>query len=290
MRLGRALFKRPPDAYTGLFKMRSMSADPYRLPPPPSPARDWALLLDVDGTLIDFASHPDGVVVPPELVSDLARLHEALGGALGLVSGRRLETLDALFAPLVLPAIGLHGLQRRDRGVHTHARPHEWAWVCDSAVALCAKFPGSLVEDKGVTLALHWRNAAAAEEPLREFANSALIQLPGYRLQPGHDVLELRPDGHDKGDAIIAMLDSPAFHGRVPVFMGDDLTDEHGFDAVNLRHGLSVRVGTREPTAATHGLHDPAAVRGWLAQAARALDHDGPHAGAPGLSAKTETT
>lgn len=267
-----------------------MSADPDRLPPPPSPARDWALLLDVDGTLIDFASHPDGVHVPDGLVADLSCLHDALDGALGLVSGRRLETLDALFAPLRLPAIGLHGLQRRDQGMHAHARPHEWALVCAGALALCAKFPGTLVEDKGVTLALHWRNAPAAQEPLSEFAHSALIQLPGYRLQPGHDVLELRPDGHDKGDAIVAMLDSPAFHGRVPVFMGDDLTDEHGFDAVNLRHGLSVRVGTREPTAATHGLHAPAQVRAWLAQAARTLagpDARNPHA--PGLGANTET-
>ncbi|QSX78527.1 trehalose-phosphatase [Agrilutibacter solisilvae] len=253
-----------------------MSADPDRLPPPPSPARDWALLLDVDGTLLEFAPHPDGVRVPDGLVDDLARLHAALGGALGLVSGRRLETLDALFAPLVLPAIGLHGLQRRDAGVSVHAAPHEWAVVCAGALALCAKFPGALVEDKGLTLALHWRNAPAAEEPLREFAHSALIQLPGYQLQPGHDVVELRPDGHDKGDGILAMLQSPAFQGRLPVFVGDDLTDEHGFDAVNLRHGLSVRVGHREPTAAMYGLRDPAHVRRWLAQAAMLLGPDTP--------------
>jgi trehalose 6-phosphate phosphatase len=249
-----------------------MSADHDRLPPPPSPARDWALLLDVDGTLLDFAPHPEGVQVPAGLVDDLGRLHAALGGALGLVSGRRLEFLDALFAPLLLPAIGLHGLQRRDAGVSTHAPPHDWPLVCDAARELCAKFPGALAEDKGITLALHWRNAAAAEEPLHEFARSALIQLPGYRLQAGHDVLELRPDGHDKGDAIVAMLDTPAFRGRFPVFVGDDLTDEHGFDAINLRHGLGVRVGRREPTAARCGLHDPAHVREWLARGARELE------------------
>ena len=248
-----------------------MSADPSRLPPPPSPARDWALLLDVDGTLLDFAPHPDGVEVPEALVADLDRIHAALGGALGLVSGRRLETLDGLFAPLRLPAIGLHGLQRRDGVSGGHDHPNEWAQVCEGARALCDKFPGALVEDKGITLALHWRRAPAAEEPLREYANSALIQLPGYHLQLGHDVVELRPDGHDKGDAIVALLDSAPFHGRFPVFVGDDLTDEAGFDAINLRHGLSVRVGTREPTAARCGLHDPAAVREWLAEAAWAL-------------------
>jgi trehalose 6-phosphate phosphatase len=263
-----------------------MSADTDRLPPPPSPARDWALLLDVDGTLLEFAPHPDGVRVPDGLVDDLRRLHAALGGALGLVSGRRLETLDALFGPGQLPAIGLHGLQRRDVAMGSHAA-HEWAVVCEGARALCAKFPGALVEDKGITLALHWRSAPAAEEPLREFANSALIQLPGYRLQPGHDVVELRPDGHDKGDAIVAMLDSPPFRGRFPVFVGDDLTDEHGFEAVNLRHGLSVRVGHREPTVATRGLHGPAHVRQWLAQGARALAAAASGDGLPGAPLAT---
>jgi trehalose 6-phosphate phosphatase len=265
----------------------AMSADHDRLPPPPSPARDWALLLDVDGTLLDFAPHPEGVRVPEGLVEDLGRLHAALGGALGLVSGRRLEFLDALFAPLQLPAIGLHGLQRRDTGTSVHARPAEWAVVCDGALGLCAKFPGALVEDKGITLALHWRNAPAAEEPLREFANSALIQLPGYRLQAGHDVVELRPDGHDKGDAIVAMLDSLAFQGRFPVFVGDDLTDEHAFDAINLRHGLSVRVGRREPTAARCGLHDPAHVRDWLAHGALALAADAAASATPPRQAES---
>lgn len=248
-----------------------MSADPARLPPPPLPATGWALFFDVDGTLLDFAHTPEGVQVPQDLLGDLRRVHDALDGALALVSGRRLESLDALFSPLQLPAIGLHGLQRRSNGRDDHAPPHELASVLAAARALALKYPGALVEDKGITIALHWRNAPAAEEPLHEFANSALIDLPGYGIQFGRDVLELRPDGHDKGDAIAALLETDTFRGRMPVFIGDDLTDEHGFDEVNARHGISVLVGTRASSAATHGLHDPRAVRVWLREAARAL-------------------
>lgn len=246
-----------------------MNAAPTPLPVPPLPARDWALFLDVDGTLLDFAASPDQVQVPADLVGDLRRLHAALDGALALVSGRRLEALDALFAPLQLPAIGLHGLQRR--GEDHHAPPHALPSVLAAARDLASKYPGALVEDKGITLALHWRNAPAAEEPLHEFASSALIELPGYGLQPGHEVLELRPDGHDKGDAISALLETTEFRGRRPVFIGDDRSDEHGFDTVNARHGISVLVGSRAGSAATHGLHDPVGVRAWLRDAARSL-------------------
>ncbi|HEV8695667.1 MAG TPA: trehalose-phosphatase [Lysobacter sp.] len=251
-----------------------MSADHPRLPPPPMPARDWALFLDVDGTLLDFASTPDGVHVPADLIGDLRRLHEALNGALVLVSGRLVESLDVLFAPLQLPAIGLHGLQRRNGDIEEHDAPHKLSSVLAAARDLAAKFSGALVEDKGIAIALHWRNAPAAEEPLHEFASSALIELPGYRLQPGHDVIELRPDGHDKGDAIAALLATPALRGRTPAFIGDDLTDEYGFDAVNARQGITVLVGARAPSSANYGLHDPAAVRAWLHEAATLLSQE----------------
>jgi len=251
-----------------------MSADRPRLPPPPAPSHDWALFLDVDGTLIDFATTPEGVRVPTGLVDILRRLHDAFGGALSLVSGRRIEGLDELFAPLRLPAIGLHGLQRRDGSAFEQAVPHGFGSVLAAAQALVAKFPGALVEDKGITIALHWRSAPVAEEPLHEFASSALIDLPGYRLQPGHDVIELLPDGHDKGNAIAALLTRPPFAGRTPVFIGDDLTDEYGFDAVNARHGISVLVGSRSPSAATHGLRDPSDVRSWLHAAATSLSQE----------------
>ena len=248
-----------------------MSADPTRLPPPPPPSRDWAQFLDVDGTLLDLAPTPDAVYVPPGLIEDLGRMRDALDGAITLVSGRRIETLDFLFTPLRLPTIGLHGLQTREGPVIAHAQSTDRTSVLSAATALVAKFPGSLIEDKGIALALHWRNAPAAEEPLVELAHWALTLLPGYGLQRGRDVIELRPDGHDKGSAVAAVLDTPAMRDRFPVFVGDDLTDEHGFDLVNARLGATVLVGNRSPSAARYGLHDPAAVRAWLHAAAEQL-------------------
>ena len=248
-----------------------MSADHPRLPPPPLPARDWALFLDVDGTLLDLAPTPDDVRVPAELLGDLGLLHDALGGALVLVSGRLVESLDMLFAPLRLPAIGLHGLQRRDGDIEERNLPQGFSSVLEAARRLAAKFPGAQVEDKGITIALHWRNAPAAAEPLHEFATSALTELPGFRLQPGHDVIELRPGGHDKGDAIAALLATRSFAERTPAFAGDDLTDESGFDIVNAHRGITVLVGARAPSAAVFGLRDPPAVRSWLHQAVESL-------------------
>lgn len=244
------------------------------LPPAPVPARDWALFLDVDGCLLDFAATPTGVHVPEGLLGVLDALHRVLDGALALVSGRPLAQLDALFAPLQLPAAGLHGLQLRSRddAVDTTGTvPAALLALRFTAQALAAKFPGAVIEDKGTTLALHWRGAPAAAEPLHEMATSALTTLPGYHLQPGNHVLELRPDGADKGAAIAQLLASPPFRGRTPVFVGDDLTDEHGFAAVNARGGISILVGTRAPSAARHRLHDPAALRDWLRDAAAML-------------------
>jgi trehalose 6-phosphate phosphatase len=260
-----------------------MATETRPLPPPPAIAPDWALFLDVDGTLLDFADAPDEVRVDPALVDTLAVLHGRLDGALALISGRSLDQLDRLFAPLQLPASGLHGLQRRDDG-HRHmlARPPALDVVLKSAQALAAKYPGAIAEDKGTTLALHWRGAPAAEEPLHEFATSALIDLPGYHLQPGNRVIELRPDGAHKGEAVVAMLATPPFLKRRPVFVGDDLTDEHGFKAVTCHGGFGVLVGCRQPTAARYRLHDPAAVRAWLHDAVAVVSH--------GEASQTETS
>ncbi len=236
-------------------------------PPPPPPADDWALFLDVDGCLLEFAPRPDAVVVPPGLPALLATLRTRLDGALALVSGRSITTLDALFAPERFLAAGLHGVERRTPAgmVARAAAPHALAEIRDAARGMVALHPGALVEDKGAALALHWRGAPAAEPALRAFAAQALPQLPGYQLQPGDHVLELRPRHADKGSAILDFLAERPFAGRRPVFAGDDLTDEHGFAAVNAHGGLSILVGERAGSAAHFGLHNPAAVRRWLA-------------------------
>ena len=242
-----------------------MAAETQPLPLPPAVAPDWALFLDVDGTLLDFADAPGDVHVEPGLIDTLAVLPGRLDGALALVSGRRLMQLDALFEPLQLPAVGLHGLERRDDGhLDIHQRAPALDAVLAAARALASKYPGALAEDKGTAIALHWRGAPAAEEPLHEFATSALIDLPGYHLQPGNRVIELRPDGAHKGAAVLSLLASRPFQGRRPVFVGDDLTDEHGFKAVTCHGGFGVLVGRRQPSAARYALHDPAAARAWL--------------------------
>lgn len=235
-------------------------------PRPPVPADDWALFLDVDGCLLDFADTPAAVTVPDTLVSTLQRLSLRLHGALALVSGRSLATLDRLFAPHRFPAAGLHGLERRSAFAQSKApqTPSALAAIRDEAHQIAAAWPGTLIEDKGSALALHWRAAPRAADALRAFAEVALPRLPGYRLQHGNHVIELRPASGDKGTAILALLDEPPFLGRIAVFAGDDITDESGFAVVNARGGMSVLVGDREPSAAHYVLRDPATVRRWL--------------------------
>lgn len=244
-------------------------ANPALRPSPPAVARDWALFLDVDGCLVDFSDDPAQAHVAPALVERLLALSTLLDGALALVSGRRIEMLDRMFAPALFPAAGLHGLQRRidedivvlplDAAAEAVVRA-----VHADAVAALRAHHGALVEDKGASIALHWRAAPEAASDAMAFARDALQRLPGYRLQPGDHVVELRPDGADKGTAIAAFLEHAPFRGRLPVFAGDDLTDEHGFAVVNDRDGLSILVGGRDDSAATHALADPAAVRDWL--------------------------
>lgn len=250
--------------------------DPPR-PRPPAPADDWALFLDVDGCLLDFADAPGTVTVPEALHATLEALARRLQGALALVSGRPIAGIDALFAPLQLPAAGLHGLERRNAGLQVAAPqpPPALAAIHREATGIAQAYPGALVEDKGVALGLHWRMAPGARDALRAFAQAALPRLPGYRLQHGDHVVELRPASGDKGMAIRALLDESPFRGRVPVFAGDDFTDESGFAVVNASGGHSVLVGAREPSAAHYALRDPAAVRRWLDAAGPGLGNGG---------------
>lgn len=247
---------------------------PLALPAPPPVQPHWALFLDVDGCLLDFADHPEHVEVPAGLADAIGRLARALDGAVAFVSGRRIEQLDALFAPLRIPAAGLHGLQLRERADGTHAddtAPEALRRVRDAAEQVAQAHAGARVEDKGVALALHWRAAPGARSALEAIAASAMTNLPGYRLQHGNCVVELRPAEGDKGSAVRRLMELPPFAGRVPVYAGDDLTDEDGFSAANHLGGLSVRIGDREPSLATHTLADTNALRAWIGEAADRL-------------------
>lgn len=247
---------------------------PMALPAPPPVQAHWALFLDVDGCLLDFADRPEDVEVPDGLASAIATLSHALDGAVAFVSGRRIDQLDGLFAPLRLPSAGLHGLELREQADVLHVPappPDELARVRAAAEQVTQSHPGARVEDKGVALALHWRADPSARSALEAIAASALTNLPGYRLQHGNCVVELRPAQDDKGSAVRRLMALAPFAGRVPVFAGDDLTDEDGFSAANHLGGFSVRVGDRHPSLATHTLADTAALRAWIAEAAGRL-------------------
>lgn len=254
---------------------------PAPLPAPPLPAAGagWALLLDVDGTLLDFVDDPRAVRVDAALLTLLDALHEAAGGALALVSGRRLDDLDRLFGRPRWAAIGLHGLELRPAAgkLRRHAvPPPQQARMQREARALAARFAGVQLEDKQQAIALHCRQSPAELQRLHDAAIAVVARLPGYELQAGNQVLEFKPGGMDKGRAVRELLQHEPFAGRLPAYLGDDLTDEHAFDAVNRAHGLSIRVGDRHPSAARFTLPDPAATIAWLARVLGALTQGAP--------------
>jgi trehalose 6-phosphate phosphatase len=241
--------------------------------PLPEPDLSWALFLDVDGTLLEIAPGPDEVVVAPGLAGLLAAVAGRLGGALALVSGRSIARLDELFTPLRLPAAGLHGRERRradGRTLRAAAAPRALAAARAAFTAFAHDHPGALVEDKGPGVALHWRRAPRAEEAARALAERVARDLgPGFRALHGRRVAEVLPAGGDKGAALAAVMQEPPFAGRIPVFVGDDSTDEDGFAAANRLGGLSIRVGDgARPTAARARAAGVAALRAWLARLA----------------------
>lgn len=240
-----------------------------RLPAPPEVGANagWALFLDVDGTLLDFAHHPDRVQVDARLREDLGELHARLGGALALLSGRPLSQLDDLFDWNHRVAAGLHGAELRtpDGRERITGDSKLFAQVRARAADLVAASRGVLLEDKRLALALHYRHAPTARDAAERIARM-LLQDAGehYALQRGDHVFELKPAGVDKGRALASLMADAPFRGRRPWMLGDDLTDEDAFRHVNAGNGISVVVGARRPTAARYALDNPAAVRAWL--------------------------
>ncbi len=226
----------------------------------------WALFLDVDGTVLKIAPRPDAVEVSGSLRGILERLRPLLGGALALVSGRTIADLDYLFAPLRLPAAGLHGFERRDARGRV-SREVESVALAEIRMAL-GKFaldhPGVMVEDKIHAVAVHYRQAPKAKSKLRTEVRHLIEQRPDLQILDGKMVFEIRPCGIDKGTAIKAFLAEPPFVGRLPIFLGDDVTDEDGFVIVNDLGGHSIRVGGKAKTAARFRLPNVAAVIEWL--------------------------
>lgn len=247
--------------------MENVKAKPSSGAQQPDFTARWAVFLDVDGTLLDLAAHPDAVSVDPDLMRLLVDLRAALGGALALITGRSVATIDELFSPTKLPVAGQHGAERRDAGGRLHKLAGGREALRNAAAQLrrmTAKDTGLLIEDKGMSVAVHFRQAPELAGAAYNAAIAMARRLgPGYELQTGKMVFEIKPGGHDKGTAIEAFMREEPFRGRIPVFIGDDLTDEYGFALVNRLGGYSVKVGVGESVAPWR-IVDPGSVRAWL--------------------------
>jgi len=199
---------------------------------------------------------------------------ERLGGALALVSGRSVEYLDALFAPLRLPSAGLHGVERRKATGAMHGASYTDSQLDRARTALrelVQTRAGTLLEDKGRTIAVHFRMAPQFESEVRDAVTAVASTLgSNYHVQAGSMMLEIKPRGFNKGGAVEAFMKEPPFSGRKPVYVGDDLTDLDGFRAAEVHDGISIAVGDR--IQGQYRLADPAAVRAWLQGIAGLVD------------------
>ena len=229
--------------------------------------RNSAFFLDIDGTLLEIAATPKAVHTARADCRLVAALYDKSDGALALVSGRSLGMIDELFSPLRLPAAGQHGVERRDARARVH-RPSFRDDVFEGAARMIRAFAerhaGLVFEHKGYSMALHYRLAPRLAGAAHAVVNEAARAVgEGVEVQRGKMVAELKPAGYDKGRAIQAFMREKPFAGRVPVFLGDDLTDEHGFRVVEGLGGHAIKVGPGT-TAAKWRLANPAAARGWL--------------------------
>lgn len=227
-----------------------------------------ALLLDIDGTLLDFAPTPREVWVPPELEQTLRDLHERTSGALALVSGRSINDIDLIFAPLRLPAVGGHGAEMRllsgGEAAAVHAPPLD-PELKSRLAAIARISPGILLEDKGYSLALHYRLAPHTEKAIYESVAAIRAENPHAPLEvlPGKAVCEIKHSGFTKATGVVELMKHQPFIGRRPVFIGDDVTDETVFAIMPELRGLAFSVGRHSDVVDGH-FEEPRDVREWL--------------------------
>ncbi|HEU4747540.1 MAG TPA: trehalose-phosphatase [Gemmatimonadaceae bacterium] len=234
------------------------------------PDPGWAFFFDIDGTLADLAPTPSEVRLEHDLHQLIRDLYRSSGGALALISGRSIDSVDSIFGGPHFPVAGHHGLERRSAAgkISRHDATSEKLEIARARLsAIVVRHRGLTLEDKGLSLALHYRAAPA----LASFAHRTMRAVhshmgPEYAILTGKRIIELKPSGKDKGEAVLEFMEEQPFRGRTPVFVGDDLTDEHGFAAVNALGGHSIKVGPGR-TAARWRLRDVEAVQMWLERA-----------------------
>ena len=232
--------------------------------PPVSPYT--AFFIDFDGTLVDIAPRPDQVEVEPRVRHLLESLSEKFDQAVAVVTGRSLDVVDGFLAPLKLAVAAEHGSVRRDASGHLHTDSRGVEAVEAAAARLqplVEANPGLLLERKKVSVALHFRQRPELAGPCKEAVDDAVASAAGLCILPGKMVFELRPKGIDKGLAVRAFLNEAPFRGRVPVYMGDDVTDEHAFAVVNALGGITIKIDDGD-TAAQYRT-DRAGLFAWMA-------------------------
>lgn len=234
----------------------------------PEVERHWALFLDLDGTLLDIAVAPDKVVIPARLIDALGRLSVALDGALAVVSGRKLANIDRLLSPLRLPGAAEHGAvirlpSTKIDSLSARRRPPQ-AWIKQLRQAVTG-WDGVLIEEKTYSVALHYRLAPHRSGAVRKLAMSLVRAAPHrFELLTAKQAFEVRPKGITKARAVEVLMEQRPFRGRLPVFVGDDITDEDGIEIAHQLGGLGLNVDS-----AFGG--QPRAVRDWLKRAADSL-------------------
>lgn len=218
----------------------------------PNPPDNSAFFFDFDGTLVEIAPRPELVQLEPFVLEALRSLGAQYAGAVAIVTGRPLDVVDAFLAPLRLSVAAEHGSIRRDASGHTHLNEGN-AQAIEAAYGALAPLeaanPGLILERKRSSVALHYRQRPELAGLCEAAVNDVVANDPGLVILPGKMVFELKPKGVDKGVAVRAFLEEAPFKGRTPIFVGDDVTDEHAFAIVNALGGMSVKIGDGETQA-----------------------------------------
>lgn len=245
-----------------------------RRPAPPSPQPDWAWFFDIDGTLVEIAHSPEGIVVHDDIPPLISRLYFISDGAVALITGRAIADVDRVLPLHGMAIAGQHGLEIRSADGRMSAHPVRAESLNNVRAALVdavARHRGLVAEYKGLSIALHYRNAPA----LASYAHRLMKKLRqayvrDFVIQKGKRVVELKPAGKDKGIAISELMNEAPFSGRIPVFVGDDATDEIGFRTVNRMGGHSIKIGPGR-TSAKWRLKNVKALREWLSAGTESL-------------------
>ena len=235
---------------------------------PPIPDRPYALLLDLDGSLIELAPSPEQIHVSSTLLALLRTLHQQLHGAVACISGRSYSNLNTWLGPAGIDLVGSHGAEL-GAALVPDGRWHAWAAQCQRDVG--RQWPSLLIEVKPQGMAIHWRQCLDAEPWVRQWVAQHLTDYPTHHHTDGKCVVEVHAAHGDKGDAVNRLMQTTRYAGRLPIYIGDDTTDLAAFAAVKTFGGWAVAIGSKIAAAADFMLPHPNACEQWLQQLSASL-------------------